>query len=185
MKIFSEKINVSCFWRNLSNEFPNYRQNFLDRAFKTEVYVSRGYFQGKIFREYFFWTSSSEFCIFRRNSNRFLVKTIINSFRGLFGKKFWIKKFICFYYLNSGFWQKIPILVGKFSARLSKVHSKCPIDIFGQSIFFGKLFFCFFSEFVVDLFGLWGQKFQLGCQNCILNLQRNTLSRKVSRFSKF
>ena len=96
MKTFLERIKVSCFWRSLSNKFPNYRQNFLDRAFKTEVYVSRGFFQGKIFREYFFWTSSSVFGNFRRNNNRTFVKTIFNSFRGLFGKKFWIKKIICF-----------------------------------------------------------------------------------------
>ena len=88
MKTFLERVRVSCFWRSFSNKFPNYWQSFLDRAFKTEVYVSRGFFQGKIFREYFFWTSSSEFGNSRRNNNRLFVKTIFNSFRGLFGERF-------------------------------------------------------------------------------------------------
>ena len=80
--------------------------------------------------------------------------------------------------------QKIPNFVGIFTARLSKVHSKCPVDNFRQNTFFGKILFCFFSEFERDLLGLWAQNFQLGGQFCILNLQRNTLSGKLSWFSK-
>ena len=96
MQTFSERTKVSCFWRKLSNKFPYYRQTFLERAFKTEVYVSRGFFQGKTFRENFFWTSSSDFSNFRRNSNRIFFKTVFNRFRGLFEKVFWNKNLYAF-----------------------------------------------------------------------------------------
>ena len=96
MKTFLERIKVSCFWRSLSNKFPNYRQFFLDRAFKTEVYVSRGFLQGKFFREYFSGLRAVNLAIFGETIIDYLSKPFSTVFEDFLEKNFELKKLYAF-----------------------------------------------------------------------------------------
>ena len=169
--------------RTFNKKIPAFWQNFLTSLSICNTCVQRNFlkknnfYQNNVFSK-LFRTMTENFSAFFQNYFVRNVKPAVLESMGTFsGKKFSDKNYL--FDIIFWHWANIFLSCQKKLTNLSKLHSSCSWEQFVQTCFLRKKksIFSSFLDFELRFFGLLSEFFWRGCQNYILRVQRNLLTK--------